>query len=342
MSKPHIYLFCGDDTYSIAERVAFWKREFCAKYGKENCFTLDCEEADGSQSWEMRLRGHLHSSSLFSATALVILKNAFSKSTKKITTEAILKELDSIPLTHFVVFQESSVDQRTALSKKLVDLERTGIAAREIFTAPTGSELVSWIEKQVSRHGGSMDRAAVRSFASLMEVGSAASPFSEKKADLWRASTELHKLASFAQGRAIVADDVELLVSRQDESHVFSFIDTLLAGDGATARRMTAHLLAQKDSSAVGIIVLLQNQFRAFCILKDLCATGTSDADAAAKLSWNPKRVWVVKKKLQRIPLERLLETYRFLIASDYRLKKGISHSVLELERLIQLTAASY
>ena len=117
-----------------------------------------------------------------------------------------------------------------------------------------------------------------------------------------RASTELHKLASFAQGRAIVADDVELLVSRQDESHVFSFIDTLLAGDGATARRMTAHLLAQKDSSAVGIIVLLQNQFRAFCILKDLCATGTSDADAAAKLSWNPKRVWVVKRNSSASP----------------------------------------
>lgn len=324
----------------MLQRVAIWKREFIAKYGAHNCVTLDCDDAaSGEPPSELLIKNAVHASSLFGTTKLVIFKNAFSKQAKKTLSDLIAHELESVPLTHFIVFADGSIDARSMLSKKIAALEKDGRAGREEFTAPIGHELVSWIEKRVAFLNGTIDRTAARCLAARMDASTNPGVFSPEPPDLWRITHELHKLCVFAQGRAIVTDDVDLLVTREDDAHIFSLSDALLAGDHTRARALASTLLPPKTShtvNAVGLCIMLQHQFRAFCIVKSLVANAATDGDIAQKLSWNPKRVWVVKKKLARISLEDLRRAYRELIGMEVNIKKGAGHPGLLLERLIQ------
>lgn len=338
--KPHIYLFFGTDSFSMLQRVAIWKREFIAKYGAHNCVTLDCDDAaSGEPPSELLIKNALHASSLFGTTKLVIFKNAFSKQTKKTLADLISNELESVPLTHFIVFADGSVDARSILSKKIASLEKDGRAGREEFTAPIGHDLVTWVQRRVASSNGAIDHAAAERLAALLDASTHPGAFSPEPPDLWRVTSELHKLLAFAQGRAIVTDDVDLLSTREVDAHIFSFIDALLSGDTKRARTLAATLLPPRAShavNAVGLCVMLQHQFRAFCIVKSLSTTGTPDADIAQKLSWNPKRVWVVKKKLAHLSPEDVLSAYRELIAMEVSIKKGAGHPGLLLERVIQ------
>lgn len=338
--KPHIYLFFGADNFSMLQRVAIWKREFIAKYGAHNCIAFDCDDSiSGEPLSEHLIKNALHSSSLFGTTKLIIFKNAFSKQAKKVLSDLIANELESVPLTHFIVFADGSVDARSILSKKILALEKDGRAGREEFAAPTGHDLVCWIERHVASSNATIDRAAAEHFAALVDASTQPGAFSPEPPDLWRVTHELHKLMAFVQGRTIVTDDIDLLVTRENGAHIFSFIDALLNGNKTHACTLAATLLPPRAShavNAVGLCVMLQHQFRVFCILKSLALNGTPDADIAQKLSWNPKRVWVVKKKLARISLEDLRRAYRELIDMEVNIKKGAGNPGLLLERVIQ------
>ncbi len=39
-AKPHLYLFFGDDDYTIHKKVAIWKVQFEKKFGRFNITSL--------------------------------------------------------------------------------------------------------------------------------------------------------------------------------------------------------------------------------------------------------------------------------------------------------------
>lgn len=336
-ARPHIFLFHGTDTYSIAEKVGLWKAEFEKKYGKENCIVLDCELLNNESEIYVTLNNLLRSATLFSTTKLVVLKNVFSKATKKQLLEILSRELESIPPTHFLVFKEEQTDARTVLHKTIKKMESAGRAQIQEFRIPQGDDLLSWIRKFVTSRNIPIDASALNTFVHRFDVPAQDQSWTDGvEWNLWQIVHELEKLAAYTQGRPIMKEDVALLVSENPQAHIFSLVDALASGQRQTAQRLATLLAGEGKSGVLSMTALLIGQFRSFLIIKELAGARVSDADIAKKLSWNPKRLWVVSKKIQRLTTETMRNSYRILLDIDSQLKSSSTPPLTLFDRFLR------
>ncbi len=344
MSNPHIYLFHGTDSYSIAKKTAVWKAEFGKKYGGENCSVIDCESL-GKECDTLGLVSQLvHTATLFSTTKLVIVCNLFSKATPKQLLDAFAHELESVPPTHFLVFCDEKLDSRTTFAKTVHVLVDAGRAQIQEFETPRGHDLAAWVRQYLRGINAQMESGAILELVNRFDPPSAIEREKWQKEkekpnwDLWAVVNELEKLIAYAQGRAIVRDDVRLLTRENADAHVFALVDALCSGGKKGARALSGQLIgsgSEEKSSAISMISLLASQFRHFVIVKERAEKGESNEKIAEKLGWKPQRLWVVSKKIKGLSMEQLRRLYRALLDADAQLKSTALDPLLLFERVL-------
>jgi DNA polymerase-3 subunit delta len=112
------------------------------------------------------------------------------------------------------------------------------------------SEVAQWLQDRAVRRGISIEPAAIEELAEL--VG----------ADLRLLASEIEKLAVYATGRTITADDVRLLTPHASEESIFALIDAIVEGRAAIALRQLHRMLAEGDETAGHIQILVARQLR--------------------------------------------------------------------------------
>ncbi len=312
--KPHIFLFHGPDTYTSAQKIRVWLLEFAKKHGVNNSIVLDCSQKDPDPLVIMKNFFGMHS--LFGFTKLAVLKNVWSKEAKA-AAEFLAETIEMLPATYFVAIADEHADARTTLFKKIAALAANGRAVIEEYPIPSGQSLARWIQDRTTQLGATLSGTALRALLDRLE-----SPgFRDGTGyDLWRLGSELEKLCAYAHGRPITREDVDLLFSIPLNAHVFDLTDAIFAKNRFEAHRIIAALTSDAASSAksesYGILSLLKKQLKDAVLLKSILDAGM-ESEIAAFLSWNPKRVWVVKKKLERTPLERLKRMYALTLNEE-------------------------
>lgn len=328
---PRINLFVGPDSFSRAEKIASWKKRFVEKHAAGAIHTFDCETEGDNPEAIQTLKNACAGSTLFSATSLVIIKNPFAKKADAVR-ELLCSQLPSCSAETFVVLSADARDARSELSKLLTQLVKKDLCAIEEFIVPAGSELKKWIATRVQHYGGTFEpRALMVWLENIQDVS------------LWQCDMEIRKLVSYASSRAITTEDIARCACLPESGHVFDMSDALVEGTAGLALHHAHGILGPYRSAMQGpllkMLAFLLTQFRSFVMLKSMTEDGKTEAHEADILSWNPRRVWVVKKKLARPSLKKLTHAYRGLLDLERTIKTGHADPLLALDLWIADTA---
>lgn len=334
---PRIYAFIGHDDFSVALKVGSWVRAFREKHGAHGISVFDCE-GTGDQS--EALKSALQGSGLFQAQTLIVIKNPWSAKSSDI--QSLLNEkLESLPLTHFLVITDISMDGRTALAKTLTELQKKEAASIETYVLPAGSALRTWIRTRANHYGRSFEKDAETFFANVYSrARDSAGESEETPFDLWHLDNEIQKLVSYAGRKPVTLDDITRIASLPSSAHIFHLTDSVLEKKYREALRTSHDLIGDDPSRArtqlLSLISFLISQFHSFVVLKSMEEDGVSENEAARHLGWNTKRVWVVSKKIRTISCAALQKNLDSMLGFEQLLKTGTSDPILHLNLLIR------
>lgn len=341
-SSPHIFLFHGNDSYTISKKCAFWKQEFAKKYPSAPIHILDLESWQyDSAELNRYMKVLLEQQTLFAQKKLVIIKYLFSQKEYRDTIgNEFIGGIGALSEHVVAVFVERVLDKRLAITKKLLSLGGKNGCLLEEFAIPQKEAMYRWIERYASQQKASFSNGAIDSFLDRIQSDGEAT-------DLWNISNELDKLAAYARGRAININDLTLLIPHSDQGHVFDLVAALLANDrcgaacvlslmGSAARRYD-------KSDMIGICSFLHSQYHDFLIVKDMLLQKTSLQSIASVLSWKSERTYVVSRNLSRISLDTLLSFARTLTTLETALKTSSANprSILTIALLDFISSRS-
>lgn len=311
-TKPSIYLFWGDDGFSIRERLVFWKNEFIKKYGGQTLWSQDVSSVPDVAAFEQQLRTAFRSATLFAQPRLTILKNCDELSPSALEMTASL--LASIPDTHFVVLTAKKYDKKKPLYATLESLQKKGRALVQECCTPTGTSLAAWVKKRLSAKGKKMDTQTLELFLSCV---TADADGGMNTIDLDRIANEIDKMCSYTCVETITKQDIRIIVSGTEIPRIFELEDAILQQERERALRLTHVLTTQRKergkNAFLGIVTFLGKEMRALLLIQ---------AGHQPK-SWSPQRMWHAKRKIGSRGADQLRSMYKNLLASEQILKSS-------------------
>ncbi|AMB98997.1 hypothetical protein AWM75_02835 [Aerococcus urinaehominis] len=138
------------------------------------------------------------------------------------------------------------------------------------------------------------------------------------------ALSELDKLALYVgPGQEIDQTAVDQLVATANlDTDIFKLIDFIMQGQPTQALNLYRDLIARKET-ALGILALLESNFRLYCQVSQLQSLGYDQGTMAKTIGGHPYRIKMASQQIRAYPKEGLMRAYMQLIELDYRIKKG-------------------
>jgi len=270
-----IYLVGGTDEFTIKETAAQLAAKLAPKGAGE--FGLEIiEGAAANQDEALQVLARLHEAlntvGFFGAEKLVWLKNTNLLADEKgVTAEATqdgLRDLAEtlkrgLPDGVTLLISALGLDKRRSLSKTLEKLAHIQIFdAADVSKEAGREEIADFIEQKLRAAGKQMSAEAVTVFTDLVAP------------DLREIANELEKLFLYVGARReISAADVRAICSASRQAVVWELTDTLGQRRLPAAYAALDNLLGAGES-AIGLVILLLNQFRLMLLAKDLAERG--------------------------------------------------------------------
>lgn len=340
-TKSNIYLFSGEDDFSLRRKIDLWKTEFAKKYSAQAVSFFDgaeLSEADLIKNLQDQL-----APSLFSSKKLIIIRDGLpTKATQTALIDFVLGL--SVPKDFLLVFwQTSKLDGRLGFTKKFL---ASGVNVNE-FILPHGTALNAWIKAMAKNLRVEITDEA----AGLLAEFLGRDLFEEKKAggrvvdrkeafDLWQVNSELSKLA--ANTEKIEAQTVRSLVKPKIPDSVFRLSDSLASKNQIESFNALNNYLetstGDEKSAFIKVIGLLAEQFRSLLLINLLIAEKLDNATIAERLGWSSGRVFVVSKNASNFSVEKLKTMLGQLLLIDQKMKSSDTSPRLLVDLFIAQT----
>lgn len=335
-TKSNIYLFYGEDDFSLRRKIEHWKAEFAKKYSAQAITFLD-----GSQLAEVDLIKQLETQlapSLFSSKKLIILRDA-------LPNDYCLTLPGKVPADFFIVFwQSKKLDGRLGFTKKFLV---SGINVQE-FVLPHGTALNVWIKNTAkTMEAGITDQAA-----DLLAQYLGRDLFEEKKFggkiverkeayDLWQVYSELSKLST--NSSTIDPALVQAMVRPKVPDSVFVLSDNLASGKVKAAFQSLENYLqtaaGDEKTAFIKVIGLLAEQFRSLLLVSLLMDQNLDNAAIAEKLGWSTGRIFILSKHAKNFSVKTLKRLLAQLLVIDTKIKSSDANPRLLVDLFIATTA---
>ncbi len=295
-----VYLLYGDDNYRSWQKLQHIK----AKYLTASTGDSDLLILDGATLAAADFERQTEAVPFMAASRLIIIKNLL-KEGKKEVGEAVADSLSKLPKTTVLFFYEVGLpDKRTKLFRRLNQPKQ----AQE-FLLLQGSELLRFVQGLAVEQGLTLTRPLLERFVVL--VG----------ADLWRATSELAKLALYEKAPSLA--ELESLVTDGRTLNVFALTDAFGNRQGKEA----AQLLSRVDTdSSLGLLALVASHYRNLLLLADGQARHEARSTLAARLNLHPFVFQKCATQSSRYGYHELVACYRYL----YELDLAAKHSLVE------------
>ncbi|WP_320675923.1 DNA polymerase III subunit delta [Prochlorococcus sp. MIT 1300] len=257
---------------------------------------------------------------------LVIIQNSsFCNGCTSELTTSFLQTIELIPeASHLVLCNSTKPDGRLKTTKALIELKKTGLVVEKNFLLPTTwdtSGQKELVEKTANELGLQIEASAVT--ALVEAIGN----------DSSRLYMELQKLSLHSQiaGKTneartrITADSVNALIEGIT-TNSFAVGDALIEGKPIEAIALIDALLANGEPP-LRLLATLTGQIRGLLWISLLEKQGETDVGTIAKAAGiaNPKRVYVMRKKLNGKTPRIFLDQLSRLIEIEAAIKKGTS-----------------
>jgi DNA polymerase III delta subunit len=334
--SSNIYLFYGEDDFSLKRKIDHWKGEFAKKYSASSVAIVESQNTIELDLIK-KLRDEM-APSLFSTKKLLIIKDCLPrKATQTGFSDFLLEFIPQIPKDYFVIFAESvKPDGRLGFTKKFLNL----VTVNE-FQLPHGTVLNQWIKAMAKTLGSSISDSAVERLAvflgrDLYEEKKAGGRVIERKEafDLWEAYTELLKLSSNTS--QIEVREVEALVKPKIPDSVFSLTDQMIAKNQKGTFQALENFLSASSAEEKGLLIqvvgLLSEQLRSLLVVSLLSAENLTNDQIAERLGWSSGRVFITAKHSRNIALPKLKSLLADLLLIDHKIKSSDSNLKLEID----------
>lgn len=312
IQNKQVFLWYGDNDYAIHQKVNQWISVFEKKHGRLNLFNFDFNEPGSKDALMSELKNALQINSLFGANKLILLKNFLSLKSKLSDDwkEFLIKAMKTVSPGFFLIFyQTDKPDATNAVVKALKAQSKKDEAGVEEFVLPRFNDINKWIIGKANERGVVLPPNVVSLLAGL--VGG----------DLWQLDNEISKLANYAAGRAITADDVKLLVKGKYNDDIFQLTDAIAKKD----KKKVIQLFQDQLNSGANefyLLTMLVREFRILWQVKDLTndrRMSSSEVAAALGMSSYP-----AQKSLEHcghFSLEEIKKIYKGLLNLEFKVK---------------------
>ncbi|MDO8469182.1 MAG: DNA polymerase III subunit delta [Candidatus Peribacter sp.] len=241
----NVFLFTGENSFTLLEELSRWMREFRERHGEENLTRLSADELTPSA-----FLNEIASAPFIAERRLVVVDDIPSFSQEEAPTvprqgtgsagrrkasKGVLGMRAVLAQVHpqvIVLFVAPKPDRRLASTKELLEL-----ATIKTFTPLSGDALLKWMQEAFRAAGAQTEPAVPRLLA--LQVGE----------DQRKLSQEIAKLALFATGRTVTCSDIDALVFPSAEQTVWHLLDLLGEGKAQDAVLYCRQLLKGGESA---------------------------------------------------------------------------------------------
>lgn len=246
--------------------------------------------------------------SLFGSKKLIIIKNSFVFSTKKLileqNTDILEKYLANPNPDSILVFimDEGKIDER----KKIVVSIKTNGTIKE-YDKPYNIEnlIITMFD----------DYVITRELARLLisRVGN----------NLEVLSNEIDKLKIYKDNdKNILKEDILNLTTENIDTDVFVLIDYIIKKDISSAIKIYNEM-SKYNIEPIEIIVILSKKIRSLYQTKEMYKLGYTEKDIALELGVKPGALYYMRDSLNKYDSETLLYLLEELAELDYNIKSG-------------------
>ena len=170
-----------------------------------------------------------------------------------------------------------------ALLKRLGDAVRARDGAVEEYPAPRRGDLRGWISAHAARLGIPIEVRAAHVLAE--RIGGSVWETDVERGEMTRiADSELRKLATYAEDRAITADDVDALTVDVRPASVFAITNAVDRREPAAAAEALRRALAE-GQPGLRILASLAGRVSDLIVVRDLAARKTPPGEIAKRVA---------------------------------------------------------
>ncbi|OGE74325.1 MAG: DNA polymerase III subunit delta [Candidatus Doudnabacteria bacterium RIFCSPLOWO2_02_FULL_42_9] len=327
-SQPssNVFLFYGEDQFSVVRKIDHWKKEFAKKYSVQALVQIEGAELAESDIIK-NLQTHL-SPSLFATKKLIIVRDGLpAKATQTELADFLLNTVPNVAKDFFVVFwQTTKPDGRLGFTKKF----NSKVTVNE-FNLPQGAMLNQWIKAMTKTLGGSITDRAADKLAQYL--GRDLSEDKKPVYNLWQVYSELLKLTTMTD--QVDIDHVESLVKPKIPDSVFNLSDQVVQKNRAGAFQALENYLnsqtMEEKTALIKVIGLLAEQLRSLLMVSLLSREGLTNQQMAEKLDWTEGRVFITARNLRQTSESVITRLLSQLLVIDYKIKTSDTNQKLEL-----------
>ena len=296
----NIYLFYGEDSYSVNQKYRHWRKEFEKKYGDMN---VDIFEGKSLNAQE--LMNSADSMPFLSEKKLIIVHDFF-RDGKENEQKKIAEKVEEINDFCLMIFVENEKpDARTALYKKISKHGKI-----EEFHFVVGPKLNEWIQQEARKKGLELGLKEIQMLAET--VGP----------NLWQMKQEIDKLFLYNQKNKIDATVIEQLVSPNLSASVFKLTDYI--GQKRSKESLkTLQNLIESSEDFIKIFFMIVRQFRLIIQIADCLDQNLDKNEITRKLKEHPYVISNTIGQSKNFKTTQLKKIYRHLLSIDSDLKKG-------------------
>lgn len=308
-TSPVVYIYHGEDTFSIEEKVAKLKAEI----GEASLVELNTTRLEGRSLNFDDLVNATRAAPFLTRRRLVLLANPTSRFSSLESRKKLTDILEAVPeYTSLVISEDKTLKpppEDTKKGHKVHWLVQWATQAGERvciqhYPVPKKGALVAWVQKQVESAGGQFSRSAVEALIELTGENTLA------------LHQEIIKLLTYVNfQRQVEVDDVRQVTSDINIGNIFTLVDAIGEGKLSLAQNALQRLLA--DQEAKVIFAMVVRQFRFILLAKEIALT-SGNPKPVLKRYHIQDFVWEkVTSQARRFKMDALEGIYRRLLEID-------------------------
>jgi DNA polymerase-3 subunit delta len=219
--------------------------------------------------------------------------------------EDFLDVLANLPATTTVVLLDDSVSDG-------LKTEMEGLGTVRHFAVLRGDQLRGWAAERVRAQGATFAAGALDRLVSLIDG-----------AHLGELASEIDKLVTYANGRAVQVRDVGALVSGAVQYQTWDLTDAVIEGRADRALGVLQRMDTKSQPPQL-LSYMLVRQYRQLMLAQAYLREGMSAAQIGTQLGLRDYPLKKVVDQASRYQADRLETAYRRLLEHDVAVKTGV------------------
>lgn len=311
-----IVLLTGDDQFAIRQKLEQYKAELDPQW-LEFCY-----HRFPASALEQAISA-ARTPSLSGGKRLVVVEDCNLKQWGDAQLESF-QQLAQVPDSTTLVFMATNVDKRLKIYKHLI---KYGQCFELSLIPPWRTDLIEEaIATQAKRMKLRLPKDVIEYLAEA--IGN----------DIIRVASELHKLATHANGQLIHLAEVQNLIPCQTQSNL-QLAEAVRNGESEAVVRLIDELLARSEPVMVMVATLL-TQFRTWLWVKSAISSGIKNNTEIAQLCnvGNPNRLYYLRQEVAPMPIKSLIQAVTKLVDLEMAIKQGYVNANSILPFLLVIT----